>query len=459
MLWRNRQIPSPRFPRSDRLCPVVPGDGRRPRQPGTQRGDHDPPPPPEDPLCAEGAGKGTRASAGEHSPLRNRAFLALWLSTWFSAIASSMQTAAVGWLVYALTKAPMKLGVVTALRMGPSLLLLLLGGVLADRYGRRRMLIAGQGLLLLVTLLFTGHLSGGGANYLFFCLLNVAAGLAAAWMLPSRRALVPELCEDSLRGMVLLKLAQNVSWLVGPPLAGVLIERWRPVACFGLQALFIAVAFLLLFTLPPGVDRGGDRNVWEALKRGIGFARQSPDLGWLFFLMAVVSTLSLGGLHTFMPLLARDVLGMDAIGFGTIMAALSLGMISGAFLVIRFRQVRTGHWFIGSIFAGTVAFYGLTLARKPFFSFGWFAIYGIIAAIFDSSSLTLAQRLAPGQMQARITSIYLLIFLGSGFLGNLWAGFLCHALGPVSAALTMIPLVPLAALFTLYRHRRIWNLE
>ncbi len=400
-----------------------------------------------------------RASEGEGSPLRNRAFLALWLSTWFSAIASSMQTAAVGWLVYALTKAPMKLGFVTALRLGPSLLLLLLGGVLADRYGRRRMLIGGQGLLLLVTLLFTGHLAGGEANYLFFCLLNVAGGLAAAWMLPSRRALVPELCEDPLRGMVLLKLAQNVSWLLGPPLAGWLIERWRPVACFGLQTLFVAVAFLLLFALPPGVDRGGDRNVWEALKRGIAFARRSPDLGWLFFLMAVVSTLSLGGLHTFMPLLARDVLGMDAIGFGTIMAALSLGMILGALLVIRYRQVRTGHWVIGSIFVGTIAFYGLTLARNPLFSFGWFTIYGIIVAIFESAALTLAQRLAPGEMRARITSLYLLIFLGSGFLGNLWAGFLCSALGPVPAALTMIPLAPLAALFTLYRHRRLWTLE
>lgn len=344
-----------------------------------------------------------------------------------------MQKVAQGWLVLTITGSPFWLGVDAFLSDAPFLVFSLLGGVLADRVERRRILMASQVVQMtsaftLVALVLTGRVTLASILALSF-----ASGLAQAFGAPAFQSLFPMLVpgEELPKAIALNSIQFNFARVVGPGIAGLAFERIGAAGCMGLNGLSFLAVVLALSAIPrraaPG---GGDGSVLDGLREGLGVVWGRAELRGLVGL-AFLGSICATPVVTFLPVFARDVFRGGAGRYSALLAAFGCGAVLGG-IFVGTAAARMRHRGLVSA-AGLVAFGALAaafaLSRVPALSFALLVAAGAGLMIVNSGFMTLVQTSVGDELRGRVVSIYALAFRGGMPLGNLAAGAAASAAG------------------------------
>jgi MFS family permease len=350
-----------------------------------------------------------------------------------------MQSVAQGWLILELTDSPFYVGLTAAAGSLGVLAFTLYAGVLADRADKRRAVLVTQTLQMLQAFALAGLVWAGRIRPETVALLALALGIVAAFDIPMRQAFLIELVgkDDLMNAIALNTSAFNATRVLGPALAGLLIGPLGVAACFLANGVsYLAVlGGLLAMRLPPRAARPAPPAGAEGLRTALRFVAGERRVRTLVGLTAV---LSIGGfpLLPLMPVLARDVLGAGASGYGFLMAALGVGALTGALAVaIAGRQIRKGP----TLLAGGVAFGLLVLAvglsRTFSLSLVLVGLIGCAMVAHNALTNTMIQSTVPDELRGRVMGLYSFVFVGMAPLGAFQAGWVAERWGaPLAVA-------------------------
>ncbi len=402
------------------------------------------PPPPEDVSSAGLLSKTFQA-------FRYPNFRLMWSGAFSSTTGSFVQEVAQSWLIYQLTNDPFLLGAVIFLNNGPILLFSLLGGVMADRMDRRKLLIGSQLVQMAAALTLAVLIWMGLIEIWHILAAAFFTGLGQAFGGPAYQAIIPSLVEkkDLPNAIALMSIQFNLAQVVGRAIGGFAFEALGAGWCFGINGFSFLVVIGTLLLLPTTfVPSKTQTHPLESLKEGLRFV--SGNKSMLSLVVLAVSTAFLGvPVMTLLPVFARDIYGLDALGYSYLAAAFGAGGVLGALVVATLgNKPRKGlralmmQLQLGAV---TVAFglvSNLWLAALFIFATG-------ASVLFVFSSITsLVQLLAPEDMRGRIMSVYNTAFRGSMALGPPVAGYLARTLGaPAVVAINGVLLILVAGIF------------
>lgn len=372
-----------------------------------------------------------------------------------------MQSVAQAWLVLDLTQSPLQLGFVSALQFAPVLLLSPIGGVLSDRFAKRRVLLISQTAMQLQAFVLAALVWSGRVQYWHVAVLALIYGLGRAIDIPARQSYVTDLVgrSDLANAVALNSVIMNGARIVGPAVAGLLIAAFGVALAFFLNGVsFVAVLVALLAIRTEGRPGGAGRlGIREGLLGALSYAAQTPPVAFTLGLMVVVSLLVLN-FNVIVPLVARDVLNQGAHGFGLLMSALGAGAVTGAFGVALLRRGEpTLAFLVGSgamLCAGLVM---LSLVGHFAVAAAVLALLGCCQILFTTGCNTTLQLIAPNELRGRVMGLYTVTFAGMTPFGSLLVGFVAERQGvrAACAAGGALGLVGVAALVLIARRARI----
>lgn len=366
-----------------------------------------------------------------------REFRLMWGGAFTSTVGTWMQEVAQNWLVLSITGSALFLGLDAFLGDVPILLFSLVGGVIADRMDRRRMLLTSQYVQMIFAFLLAGLISLDLVRIWHILLLSFLTGTAQAFGGPAYQALIPTLVDkkDVPNAVALNSIQFNLARVIGPVLAGLALSSFGSVACFGLNGLsFVAVIISLKLVRVNFIPQPRNERIFDDMRSGLAFVRNNRALVALTGL-AFASTFLGIPLITVLPLFARDVFDIGASGYSMLMTFSGIGAVVGALVVAGLGNLphRGRNTLLLQGAFGLLVF-AFALSRTLWLSyallfFGGIALIGVFALISS-----LVQLLAPDDMRGRIMSIYMLAFRGGMPLGSLTAGFFANYF-PVSVVL------------------------
>jgi len=363
---------------------------------------------------------------------KHRNFRVLYPANALSNIGTWAQRVAQDWLVLELTDYdPAMLGLVTAVQFLPSMLLSLYGGLLADRFSKRKLLLLtnlGAGISSLVLGLLV--LSDAVALWHVF-LLALLVGIFSAIDSPIRISFTSELVgKDDLANAVSLNSANfNAGRLIGPALSGFLIAAYGTGPSFIINTASYVVMIVTLLAI-----RDKDLHIAVQPKRGNklieGFRYVKSRRDLLLVMVVVFFTTTFGlNFQMFIALMATKEFGMGPSEFGTLGSVLAVGSLSGALLAARLEKHRT----IRNILRGAFVF-GILIAISGLLPNVW--IYGAALPLLGATVLltlisanTYVQSNTDSALRGRVMGIYLMIFMGGTPLGSPLVGFVAAAIG------------------------------
>ncbi len=374
-----------------------------------------------------------------------------------------MQRIGQDWLVLELSGGSgVALGLVTALQFGPTLVLGLYGGVLADRYDKRRVLVLTQACMGLLALGLAALVATGAVELWHVFVLAAGLGSVAAIDAPVRLAFVPEMVgRDLLPNAVGLNSAIfNGARLVGPALAGLLIGAagGDTAPAFFLNAASFAFTIGALLAMRPAELRPSDpvARGRGQLREGLAYVWQRADLRLAMVLAFVIGTFGFNTQVT-TALMAREVFGLGAEGFGLLSTLFAVGSLSGALLSTR-RSARPRQRFL----VGSAVVFGLVSVAGGLAPGLWaFAVLlvptGAAALVFSVANNSFVQLGADPQVRGRVMAVYFTCFLGGTPLGAPLVGWVSEHLGPrwgIVLGGAVVVLAGSAAALVLARARR-----
>jgi MFS family permease len=327
------------------------------------------------------------------------------------------------------------LGIIAFLGSIPMLFFVLLGGVVADRAPKRRLVILYQILSIVPALALAGLTLSRGVTIWQVAVLSFAFGTINAFDIPARQSFIVEMVgkADLPNAIALNSATFNGARLLGPAVAGLVIGAFASVhvgtaACFFLNAVsFVSVLIgLALMRLPETPTTSNHDSVWAATREGLSYIGKSRPAAAL---MVLVGAMAVFGwmFSVLMPVFAGDILQLGARGFGFLVSANGVGALTGALtLAVVADRVRprkllfTGIW----VYCVSVSVFGIS--RAP-----WLSALGLVGTgwglvMFFATANTALQRRVPDALRGRIMGIYALVFGGLSPFGSLLAGVLAQ---------------------------------
>lgn len=353
-----------------------------------------------------------------------------------SLIGTWLQMIAQQWLVLELTNSAFWVGAVSAVGSLPILIFSLFGGVIVDRFPKKKILIFTQVSEMLLAFILGLLAILQIVNLSEIVILAFLLGLVSALDMPARQAFAIEMVgrEDLPSAIALNSGIFNGARVVGPALAGLTIGIVGTGGAFLLNGLsFIAVIIALFFITTNISIPKIHPHPLQAIKDGLTFSFSHPIIGTLLIFTAINSVFG-WSYTTIMPVIAKNVFHQDATGFGYLIAISGIGALLGAILVSTFsRKIKASIFILGgnALFAVSVLLFSLT---SHIFSASPFLFLAGLGLISNFSMVSTAiQQLVGDHIRGRVMSIYTLMFLGLSPLGSLQIGFVSEHLGPLFA--------------------------
>jgi MFS family permease len=369
--------------------------------------------------------------------LRHRNFRLYWSGQVVSLVGTWMQSVSQPWLVLELGGSAFQVGTVIALQFAPALFLAPIGGVLADRFDKRGLLLLTQALAMLQAATLFGLTYTGVVEIWHIQLLALILGITSAFDMPVRQSFVAEVVprHDLLQAIALNSASFNLARVVGPAIAGVALALFGSAFNFGVNTLtYTAVLVGLLLidskTLIRAPIPAVRPTMRDSLAEGFRYAAQTPTVLWLLVLLGGMSVFAMN-FQTLLPLFARFTLSMDAGAYGALFAIMGLGSLAGS-LVLAFMGEHRPR--LRLILGGGAAFLVfelmLGLVRAPAIAYPVVALVGLFSMLMVNTINATVQRSVPDELRGRVMALYVTVFAGSGPLGGLFAGGVAQVFGP-----------------------------
>jgi MFS family permease len=389
-----------------------------------------------------------------------RDFRVLWFGAFTSTVGTWMQKVAQSWLVFDLTKSSFFLGLDDFLGQLPILLLTLVGGVIADRHDRRRLLLGSQYVQMTTAFTLAGLILFGHVHVWHILTLSFIAGTAQAFGGPAYQSLIPTLVhkKDLPNAIALNSIQFNLARVFGPILAGFAMTIGAA-ACFGLNGLSFLVVIAALMSLRIKHIRPTEHKpMLQEMKGGIAYARSQPAIIGLTILAFLTTFLGLP-LLTFLPVFTREIFHGDVNQFAHMMAFSGAGAVAGALVVAwlgKFRRMGLVLLLVQVAFGALVA--AFALSRTWWWSCAILFLAGAALIVVFSMTASLVQLIVPDHLRGRVVSIYMVAFRGGMPLGSLASGYIASRTSAPAVLAVNGALVSVVALFFLMRGQGVRNL-
>jgi len=357
-----------------------------------------------------------------------------------SLVGSWIQQVALGWLVYRLTSSPWYLGLVGFLDQIPIFLFAPIGGVVSDRFDRRKVLIASQALALLQAFLLALLVFSGRASVAWIFPLAFMLGVANALDVPTRQAFVLDMidrAEDLGNAIALNSSMVNVASFLGHMVAGGLIAAVGEGWCFLLNALsYLAViGSLIMMQTRKGARITPNQPFLAAFKEGFTYTFGFLPLRTIVIYLGLISLVGVP-YQTLAPVFARDVFHGGPNTLGALMAASGVGALAGAlYLASRKSVLGLGNHIRAAGFLFGVTLIAYALSGTLWLSLCFLTLIGFGMIIQMAASNTLLQMIAEDDKRGRVMSFFAMAFRGMVPFGSLLEGTLAAHFGAPTSVL------------------------
>ena len=399
---------------------------------------------------------------GMRSVLRLDSFRCLLISDGLWWLALWMDFLAVGWIALELTNSPFLVALVKFFRMIPLVLIGIFSGVIIDRFGRRRLVMAAQsahcGVAFAMALLFwTGQAA-------YWHLAAAAFIMGSAWSIdfPARRSLVPDLVgkERTSDAIICEGIAMNGARVVGPLAGGLIIQYSGPFGCFLLLGSISLLSLFFLRRLPKGViprdAMPSADSPWKQIIEVFNYARRHEVILAILLITMTMNVLGFPFM-TLLPVFARDVLDMEAAGLGLIGMASGLGALPGILIVYRLKAtVPGGMIYAAGTFGFALAIVFFAVSTSFPVSFAMLFIGGIGHSCFGVMQSSLMLTVASDEMRSRAMGLVVLA-IGVSPLGQLLIGTLASEFGAPFAVQLSASLAALSLILIVLLLPQIWR--
>ena len=363
--------------------------------------------------------------------LRHRNYRLLWANHLFVLAGYWILLMAQGWLVLQLTDSAFWVGMIAFIIGIPALFLSPFGGLYADRFDRRKLMLFGHGMSALLIFLLAALISTGVIAIWHIAAISVFLGIVWALTDPASMAIIPSLVtpDDLMNAMAMNSLAWQISRFIGPAIAGVLMGLVAIGGTFYGAGIASVVACLLLFRMrSPATVTTRRTSIGKDIKEGLSYIKSNKVALMLILLMAVVALFALPYVWL-MPVFARDVLGVGEAGYSQLMMAVGVGGLGGALTAAKLGDFKHKGWLlIGSALTFTVTLILFAMSRSLPLSLVLSVIIGGANGLFGAVTNALLLSIIPDEFRGRVMGLFLISWqlpsIGSLMLGAAtdWVG-------------------------------------
>jgi MFS family permease len=387
--------------------------------------------------------------------LRYRNYRLFFSGQLISLIGTWMQSVAQSWLVYRLTGSSLLLGLVGFAGQIPVFLLASIGGMVADRRSRYRIIIATQTSAMLLAFVLASLTLLGHIKVWEIMVLASALGLVNAFDIPARQAFVVEMVgqQDLVNAIALNSAMVNGARILGPAVAGITVAAIGEGWCFlanGVSYIAVIVGLLLMTVTPRPSPPQGYRSGLVSLVEGFHWVARTGPIRALLLLLGLVSLTGMPYM-VLMPIFADGILHRGARGLGLLMGAAGMGALIGTLVLAARHGVRgLGRWVMFAAMG-----FGASLVLFSMSHWFWLSLLLVMPAGFSmilqmASSNTLIQTMVPDELRGRVMAVYAMMFMGMAPLGALLSGAIAHHVGaPLTVRLGGIICLAGGAVFAL----------
>ncbi len=392
---------------------------------------------------------------------QHRDFRLMWVGACVSSIGTWMQKLAQSWLVLEISGSPFLLGLDAFLGEIPIFLFSLVGGVVADRMDRRRLLIASQVIQMTCAFTLAALFAFGVVQVWHILALSFIVGLAQAFGGPAYQALIPTLVQgDDLPNAIALNSIQfNLARIIGPVLGGLALTKLGATWCFGLNgASYIAVIASLLAIRMSFIPQPTTETMMSSMKQGIVFIRKQPAMVSLIALAFSMTVLAIP-MVVFLPVFARDVFHQGADIYTVLLSVSGVGSVCGALIVAAMgHRPNQGRDALLMLIGLGVLIVGFSLSKTLWLSYVFLFLAGAaLIAVFALVS-SLVQLITSDDMRGRVMSIYNVAFRGGMPIGNLVTGSLAPVFSTPAVLAVNGVLLAVLGVYFLFVHKRVAEL-
>jgi predicted MFS family arabinose efflux permease len=388
-------------------------------------------------------------------------FRRMWIGACTSSVGTWMQQLAQSWLVFEISGSSRLLGLDAFLGQIPIMLLSLVGGVVADRVDRRRILLASQFVQMGCAFLLTALVATGTVQVWHILCLSFTVGMAQAFGGPAYQALIPMLVksEDLPNAIALNSIQFNLARIIGPVLGGIALSKLGAAWCFGLNGLsYIAVVITLWMVKARFTPEMGKETMLDSMKRGFQFIRGQASMVSLIVLAFLLTCLGIPVI-TFLPVFVKNIFGRGPDAYTLLLAVSGAGSVTGALVVATLGNLKQkGRVTLVNILLLGV-FIGAFSQSKSLWLSCVFLFLGSAALISVFSMISsLVQLIATDQMRGRVMSVYNVAFRGGMPVGNYAGGEIMERVGAPAVILANGVLLVVTAVYFFFAHKKVTRL-
>ncbi|HTP43800.1 MAG TPA: MFS transporter [Candidatus Acidoferrum sp.] len=365
--------------------------------------------------------------------LRHRNFQLFFSGQLISLIGTWMDNIAEAWLVYRLTGSSLLLGTVAFAGQIPVFLLAPIGGMVADRWNRRRVVIATQASAMVLAGILAALTLTGRVKVWEVVVLAALMGAVNAFDIPARQAFLVDMVgrEDLLNAIALNSSMFNGARVIGPSVAGILVASIGEGWCFAANSIsYIAViAGLLLMRVNPMAVETRGASPLDHIMEGFRFVWNTAPIRALLLLLGLVSLVAMP-YSVLMPIFAAKILHGNARTLGTLMGATGVGALGGALTLASRSGVKgLGRWVAVACASFGAALILFSFSRWYFLSVVLLVPVGFAMMVQMASSNTLIQAMVPDRLRGRAMAVYSMMFMGMAPIGALLSGLSAEHIG------------------------------